>query len=93
MHKIILVLSLFMFFSPVFAQGEMICYDMDDENVKQNQDGTTSNDDYDSEDSDYYYNELIEPEYGCDQSPAFLNRGNINPNESDYGYGSTDGTY
>lgn len=42
---------------------------------------------------DEFYNELINQDYGCDQSPAFLNRENINPNESDYGYGATDGYY
>lgn len=41
--------------------------------------------------SDDFYSELIAPEYGSDQSPAFLNRENINPNESDYGYGGFDG--
>ncbi|MFA7659522.1 MAG: hypothetical protein WCY19_08825 [Candidatus Gastranaerophilaceae bacterium] len=37
------------------------------------------------------YNQTIYERYGSDESPAFNNRENINPNESDYGYGETDG--
>lgn len=36
-------------------------------------------------------NNIIDEKYGCDTSPGFLNRDNINPNESDYGYGGFDG--
>lgn len=39
----------------------------------------------------YERSDLIYNNYGSDQSPAFSNRENINPNECDYGYGSTDG--
>lgn len=45
----------------------------------------------DTEGSDDFYNELINEDYGCDMSPAFLNRENMNPNEADYGYGGSDG--
>ena len=45
----------------------------------------------DQQGADDFYSELIAPQYGSDQSPAFLHRENINPNESDYGYGSFDG--
>lgn len=50
----------------------------------------TDNTDADSEDSDDFYDEMIYEQYGSDQSPAFNNRENINPNESDYSYGSAD---
>lgn len=33
----------------------------------------------------------IEDNYGSIYSPAFLNRENINPDESEYNYGSSDG--
>lgn len=36
-------------------------------------------------------NEKIYENYGSEASPAFLNRENINPGESDYDYGSGDG--
>ena len=35
--------------------------------------------------------QIIEDTYGSDQSPYFEGRGGINPNESDYGYGNSDG--
>ena len=92
MHKIIILLSLFLFVSSAFAQGERVSYDFDETNYRQNNDDS-KNDKWDSDETDYFYTDLIEPYYGSDQSPAFLNRENINPNESDYGYGSTDGTY
>ncbi len=44
----------------------------------------------DVEGSDDFYNELINEDYGCNMSPAFMNRGDMNPNESDYGYGGND---
>lgn len=34
---------------------------------------------------------IIFDKYGSEDSPAFLNRENINPNESDYAYGHSDG--
>lgn len=37
------------------------------------------------------HDEAIYDNYGSDQSPAFLNRENMNPNESDYGYGTPNG--
>ena len=37
------------------------------------------------------HDEVIFDHYGSDQSPSFLNREDMNPNESDYGYGSPDG--
>lgn len=37
------------------------------------------------------HDEIIYQKYGSEDSPSFLNRENMNPNESDYGYGSTDG--
>lgn len=46
--------------------------------------------DPDTEGADDFYRELIAPQYGSDQSPAFLNRENINPSESSYNYGSSD---
>ena len=48
--------------------------------------GSQSEDAWDAQQDDTIYNN-----YGSEESPAFLNRENINPNESDYGYGSTDG--
>lgn len=39
------------------------------------------------------HDQLIYDNYGCEDSPAFLNRENINPHESDYEYGSSDGNY
>lgn len=41
---------------------------------------------WDKEEEEYIYDN-----YGSEYSPAFLNRQNMNPNESDYGYGSFDG--
>lgn len=40
---------------------------------------------------DAEHDEIIDNRYGSVYSPAFLNRENINPNEADYGYGSSDG--
>lgn len=40
----------------------------------------------DKEGSDDFYNELIAPEYGSNQSPEFNNTEDMNPNESNYGY-------
>lgn len=37
------------------------------------------------------HDEAIYDNYGSDQSPAFLNREKINPNESNYNYGTPDG--
>jgi len=51
----------------------------------------TDNSNADTENSDDFYNEMIRQQYGSDLSPAFNNRENINPNESDYDYGSTGG--
>ena len=39
---------------------------------------------------DFFYDEIYE-QYCSNKSPAFNNRQNINPNESNYGYGQTDG--
>lgn len=36
--------------------------------------------------------ELIYQNYGSTESPSFQNTKNINPNEDDYDYGSTDGS-
>jgi len=36
-------------------------------------------------------NDYVIRNYGSTESPAFSNREDINPNESDYGYGSTSG--
>lgn len=44
----------------------------------------------DKEGCDDFYNELIAPDYGSIESPAFNNRENINPNESSYDYGSSE---
>ncbi len=46
---------------------------------------------YLSNTQDAYYNDNVTEQYGCEQSPAFLNRENINPNEDSYGYGGSDG--
>lgn len=45
----------------------------------------------DTQGSDDFFDEEIYDEYGSNKSPAFNNRQNINPNESDYGFGQTDG--
>lgn len=45
----------------------------------------------DTQGSDDFFNEMIYEQYGSIESPAFMNRENINPNESDYGYGGSDG--
>jgi len=42
----------------------------------------------DKEGPDDFYNELIQQDYGSNQSPAFDNTEEINPSESDYGYSS-----
>lgn len=45
--------------------------------------------------SEQAWNETIDTaiydQYGSEYSPAFSNRENMNPNESDYGYGTADG--
>jgi len=41
---------------------------------------------WDGEEENYIYDN-----YGSEESPAFLNREKMNPNESDYGYGTADG--
>lgn len=46
---------------------------------------------YVSDTSDAYYDDTVVPEYGSEESPAFLNRENMNPNEDSYGYGGADG--
>lgn len=51
----------------------------------------THNDDYSKSGEDEWdkiYDQTIYNKYGSDQSPAFLNRDNMNPGESDYGYSS-----
>jgi len=35
--------------------------------------------------------ETIYDNYGSEESPAYLNRENMNPNEADYDYGTADG--
>jgi len=52
---------------------------------------TTDNSDADTQDTDDFYNEMINEQYGSNLSPDFNNRENINPNESDYSYGSSEG--
>ena len=40
----------------------------------------------DKEGPDDFYNELIQEDYGSNQSPAFNNIDEINPGEANYGY-------
>jgi len=40
----------------------------------------------DKQDSDDFYNELINQEYGSDQSADFDGRAEMNPNEANYDY-------
>lgn len=54
---------------------------------EQNEDSQSDTDPQGSEsDWDRMYDETVYERYGSTESPAFLNRENINPNESDYGY-------
>lgn len=89
MNKVILLIMCFCLISyPVFADdapadnsnwGVQPAYQDAD-------DSSPSQDAWDRE-----RDEIIDRKYGSEDSPAFLNRENINPNEADYGYGSTDG--
>jgi len=51
----------------------------------------TDNNDKDTEDQEDFFDEMIYQQYGSDQSPSFNNREKINPNESDYSYGTSGG--
>jgi len=44
--------------------------------------------DYDKQDSDDFYNELIEQQYGSNQSADFNGHSEMNPDEANYGYQS-----
>ncbi len=93
MNKIILLLlCLCIMNCPIFAQGSLQ-QSKDGVDTDISEQNSEDEDSQDSEDSDDFYNEIIYQQYGSDMSPAFMNRENINPNESDYGYGSTDGIY
>lgn len=67
--------------SCVFAQE--VNYDSDQTNPQVRE--------YESDTTDAYFDNNVVEQYGSEQSPAFLNRENINPNEDSYDYGSTDG--
>lgn len=84
-----LILFLCLFSSPTIAIAENgstgETYNVENQPYTSEQSTTDENDD-DAQESDDFYNELISPDYGSDQSPAFNNRGDMNPNESNYGY-------
>lgn len=87
MKKLILFISLCLFACPAYSQTSK---------ANSTQIGSQQSDiiqDSDTEGADDYYRELIAPEYGSDQSPAFMNRENINPSESSYSSGFDSGAY
>ena len=92
MKKIIsLFICLFSFVYPVCAQ-DVNPYTYNN-NTRQPKDQglNTDNSTADMENSDDFYNEMIKQQYGSNQSPAFLNREDINPNEDSYDYGYSGG--
>jgi len=92
MRKMFLLLICMFLFSPLgFAQEESPYPDANP-NVKQtDEDGEPIDTSAPAEriwQGEQYQN--IQDEYGSNQSPSFEGRENINPNESDYGYGEND---
>lgn len=84
MKKAILLICLCLFYQPVFAKWDNnYCKIANNKTVSNNQGS-------DTEGADDFFNELILPEYGSDESPAFLNRENINPHEDSYNDNSPD---
>jgi hypothetical protein len=83
----------FLFVSPVFSQDFSQNMPQNGSRVQSTQGIPTDNNDSDTQDSDDFYNEMIYEDYGSNQSPAFNNREDINPNESNYGFGSSGGDY
>lgn len=55
----------------------------ENENTHQADEDTPTEDEWDK-----IYDQTIYNKYGSDESPAYLNRENMNPGESDYGYSS-----
>lgn len=88
MKKILIsIFGLFLFVNPVWSVD--FCTG-DASNINHNQLNserqTSVNSDYDKQDADDFYNELIQQDYGSNQSADFNNNSEMNPNESDYAY-------
>lgn len=91
MRKIIpfVCLSLFSIFSPAVADDSpcnTTNWGIQTQPQKNIKSGETSETTWNREQQDD-----IEENYGSIYSPAFLNRENINPDEAEYDYGSSDG--
>lgn len=84
---LILILGLFLFIYPVQAQVYSSYTDLLNNTQKSKHNYDTAYDAAsDSQDSDDFYNELIEQNYGSNESPAFNNSSEMNPNEANYEY-------
>lgn len=83
----ILIFGLFLFSYPVLAQVNSNYLNSSGNTQQSKYDDETNYDTAsDTQDSDDFYNELIEQNYGSDESPAFNNNAEMNPNEANYGY-------
>ena len=93
MKRIFLLIMCLSLLSPVALAQEESPYPDINPNIKQNdEDGERIDTSAPAEriwQGEQYQN--IQEEYGSNQSPSFEGRGKINPNEADYGYGSSDG--
>ena len=91
MNKIVfLVMFLGLFCSPAIAMDINECDSSEGNSMQSEQNNQnhqpTENQDSDIEGVDDFYDELIYPEYGSDDSPDFLNRENTEPYEPNNGY-------
>lgn len=84
--EVLLILCMCLLSYPAIAQDET--YTDTNKNVQQqntNNEPTTQPEGSES-DWNLLYDQLVNERYGSIESPAFLNRENMNPNESNYGY-------
>jgi len=84
--KVLLVLCMFLLSYPAIAQDETC--NGTNENIQQPNKNQQPNVNPGGSESDWdiMYDETIYERYGSTESPAFLNREEMNPNEGDYGY-------
>jgi len=96
MKVFLLVICFCLISSPVFAKNESN-YIFSGASKQQEQANEKSDAYEDEENAQQIWNDTInnyvQKNYGSEESPAFLNRDGINPNEADYGYGGASGLY
>lgn len=88
--SVFLIICIFLFSAPTFSDG--VSSDNSNWGI-QPPSANTQNDNTSDEEDEWnrIHDEVIYKKYGSEESPSFLNREEMNPNESDYGYGTPDG--